>query len=82
MLLTTEDARSDLIPNSKTAGSGKERKEIAANFARQRLKLQGAIRIGRSINVLVHPAETIKSQSTMELYARLLKQPKKDIGNL
>jgi transposase len=54
-------------------------KQIAANSARQRLNLQGAIRVGRSIKALIHPAETINSQSTIELYARLLKQPKKKI---
>jgi transposase len=58
---------------------GKE-KQIAANSARQRLNLQGAVRVGRSIKTVIHPAETINSQSTIDLYTKLLKQqPKKKI---
>lgn len=58
---------------------GKE-KQIATNAARQRLNLQGAVSVGRNIKALIHPAETINSQSTIDLYAKLLKQqPKKKI---
>jgi transposase len=51
---------------------GKE-KQIAANTARQRLNLQGAVHVGSRIQALVQPAETINSQSVIDLYARLLK---------
>ena len=51
-----------------------EQKQIAANTARQRLNLQGAIHVGSSIEALVEPAETINSQSVIALYDRLLKQ--------
>ena len=51
-----------------------QEKQIAANTARQRLNLQGAVHVGSSIKALIHPAETINSQSVIALYARLLKQ--------
>jgi transposase len=51
---------------------GKE-KQIAANTARKRLNLQGAVHVGSSIKALVHPAETINSQSVIDLYVSLLK---------
>jgi transposase len=57
-----------------------EEKQIAANTARQRLNLQGAVHVGSSIKALIHPADTINSQSVIDLYARLLKQqPQKKI---
>lgn len=51
---------------------GKE-KQIAANTARQRLNLQGAVHVGSSIKALIQPAPTINSQSVIDLYASLLK---------
>jgi transposase len=57
-----------------------QEKQIATNSARQRLNLQGAVSVGPNIKALIHPAETINSQSTIELYTKLLKQqPKKKI---
>jgi transposase len=50
-----------------------QEKQIAANTARQRLNLQGAVHVGSSIKALVEPAETINSQSVIELYTKLLK---------
>lgn len=52
---------------------GKE-KQIAANSARQHLNLQGAVHVGSSIKALIQPAETINSQSVIDLYTSLLKQ--------
>jgi transposase len=60
-------------PHSGWIKKGEE-KQIAANTARKRLNLQGAIRVGRSIKALIHPAQTINSQSVIDLYASLLKQ--------
>jgi transposase len=51
-----------------------EQKQIAANTARQRLNLQGAVHVGSRIQALVQPAETINSQSVIALYTTLLKQ--------
>jgi transposase len=51
-----------------------QEKQIAANTARQRLNLQGAVHVGSSIQALVQPAETINTQSVIDLYSRLLKQ--------
>jgi transposase len=48
-------------------------KQIAANTACQRLNLQGALHVGSTIKALIHPAETINSQSVIDLYASLLK---------
>jgi hypothetical protein len=56
---------------------GKE-KQIAANTARQRLNLQGALQLGSTIKAIIDPADTINSQSTIGLYTKLLQQqPKK-----
>ena len=49
-----------------------QEKQIAANTARQRLNLQGALQVGSTIKAIVDPADTINSQSVIELYARLL----------
>jgi transposase len=54
-----------------------EHKQIAANSARQRLNLQGAVSVGSRIKAIIHPADTINSQSTISLYSQLLrKHPK------
>ena len=51
-----------------------QQKQIAANSARQRLNLQGAVHVGSSIKALVQPAQTINSQSVIDLYTSLLKE--------
>jgi transposase len=54
-----------------------QEKQIAANSARHRLNLQGAVHVGSSIKAVIHAAETINAQSTIALYSHLLrKHPK------
>jgi transposase len=56
---------------------GKE-KQIAANTARQRLNLQGAVHVGSSIKAIIDPADTINSQTIIDLYTKLLKEHEKE----
>jgi transposase len=51
-----------------------EEKQIAANTARQRLNLQGALQVVRSIKALIHPADTINSQTIIDMYTKLLQE--------
>jgi transposase len=55
-----------------------QEKQIAANTARQRLNLQGAVQVGSTIKAIVGPADTINSQSVLDLYAKLLKAHTKE----
>ena len=56
---------------------GKE-KQIAANTARQRLNLQGALQLGSTIKAIIDPAETINSQTIIDLYTKLLQEHEKE----
>jgi transposase len=55
-----------------------QQKQIAANTARQHLNLQGAVQVGSTIKAIVTPADTINSQSVLDLYAKLLKAHTKE----
>jgi transposase len=56
---------------------GKE-KQIAANTARQRLNLQGALHLGSSIKAIIDPSDTINSQTIINLYAKMLQEHEKE----
>ena len=55
-----------------------QEKQIAANTARQRLNLQGALQVGSTIKAIVDPADTINSQTIIDLYTKLLDEHEKE----
>lgn len=55
-----------------------EEKQIAANTARKRLNLQGAVHVGSSIKAIIDPADTINSQTIIDLYTKLLNEHEKE----
>jgi transposase len=55
-----------------------EEKQIAANTARKRLNVQGAVHVGSSIKAIIDPADTINSQTIIDLYTKLLDEHEKE----